>query len=606
VAEFAEVRTLAERGRTLAERGQALAAALDAGQGRLPDELVGQGRTVLRHATQRGGLSAEHTVAALAGATGTGKSSLFNALAGADIAAVGVRRPTTIDVVAAVWGAGADPLLDWLDVSDRHHLDRAAVEPVEAGPGRAWLRRFVAARVAGGPPDGLPGGTAGLVLLDLPDVDSVVAAHRLRADRLVQRADLLVWVVDPQKYADAALHTRYLRPWAGHESVTVLVLNQADRLDAAATDAVLADLRRLAAADGLRDVRTLAVSAVTGAGVDELRRVLAGAAARRRAATDRWAADERAIARSVLAACGDGVPKVAAAAAEPLIAAFEQVAGVDVVTEAVRRSAVRRAGAHTGWPPVRWLARLRPDPLRRFHLGVSTGAGAGSPGKSSFGGGSLGTASSGAGSPGTAAMSRASSGAGSPGADSPTVPDRTSLPPAHPAARAGVGVALRDLLDRALAGAPEAWQLAARARVTGDGLADDLDRAVAATPLLLERPARWWRAVGWVQWLLLAVVVAGLVWLGAYWLVGSPPRGPRWGALPVPTWLAAGGVLAGWAVAGLGRIAGHLGARRRARAARQRLRSAVLDVARRRVLHPVAAELAALDTCRRAAARAAR
>ena len=44
----------------------------------------------------------------------------------------------------------------------------------------------------------------GLVLLDLPDHDSTEVAHHLEVDRLVQLADLLVWVLDPQKYADAA------------------------------------------------------------------------------------------------------------------------------------------------------------------------------------------------------------------------------------------------------------------------------------------------------------------------------------------------------------------------------------------------------------------
>nr|WP_051876357.1 hypothetical protein [Cellulosimicrobium sp. MM] len=95
------------------------------------------------------------------------------------------------------------------------------------------------------------------MLLDLPDHDSVVVEHRVRAERLVERADLLVWVVDPQKYADAALHERYLRPLAGHGSVVVLVLNQVDRLTPADADACLADLRRLAAEDGLADARVL-------------------------------------------------------------------------------------------------------------------------------------------------------------------------------------------------------------------------------------------------------------------------------------------------------------------------------------------------------------
>lgn len=532
---------------TLAERSTALAAVLDLGEGRLPADLVAGGRTVLQHAAERGGLSAEHTVVALAGATGTGKSSLLNALAGADLARTGVQRPTTAHALAAVWGPGAGPLLDWLEVRERHDM----------GPGvAARLRRR----------SGSSAPATGLVLLDLPDQDSVVEEHRVRADRLVQRADLLVWVVDPQKYADAALHAGYLRHWAGHESVTVLVLNQADRLDAGQTAAVLADLRRLAAADGLRDVRVLAVSAKTGQGVDDLRGLLGQAATRRHAAAERWAADERAVAERVVAACGPGVtPTVATGAVDRLLATFEQVAGVDVVTDAVRRAAVRRTGGQTGWPPLRWLARLRPDPLRRLHLGGPT----------------VGT----------------------------TTPDHTSLPPAGPAARARAGVAVRDLVADALAGAPEAWQVAARERTTTDGLAEDLDRAVAGTPLLPDRPAAWSRAVGGVQWLLLAAAVVGLAWLGLVWLLGylqlPALPAPHWVALPAPTWLAVGGVVAGWLVAGLGALAGHLGARRRASIVRRRLSEEVERVARSRVLAPVSEELAALEACRRHAARAA-
>jgi hypothetical protein len=43
-----------------------------------------------------------------------------------------------------------------------------------------------------------------------------------------------VWVTDPQKYADAALHDRYLRRLNGHGDAMLMVLNQADRLDDAA------------------------------------------------------------------------------------------------------------------------------------------------------------------------------------------------------------------------------------------------------------------------------------------------------------------------------------------------------------------------------------
>ena len=106
-------------------------------------------------------------------------------------------------------------LLDWLGVLPRHRFAR---ESALDGDDEAGLR--------------------GLVLLDLPDFDSVERTHRLEVDRLLGLVDLMVWVVDPQKYADRVLHDGYLRQFRRHRDVTVVVLNQADRLAPADADRV--------------------------------------------------------------------------------------------------------------------------------------------------------------------------------------------------------------------------------------------------------------------------------------------------------------------------------------------------------------------------------
>ena len=66
-------------------------------------------------------------------------------------------------------------------------------------------------------------------MLDLPDLDSVERAHRRTVDGLLPRVDLVVWVLDPQKYNDLQVHgpVRGRRRWAAQ---LVFVLNQADRL----------------------------------------------------------------------------------------------------------------------------------------------------------------------------------------------------------------------------------------------------------------------------------------------------------------------------------------------------------------------------------------
>ncbi|GAA4718502.1 50S ribosome-binding GTPase [Isoptericola chiayiensis] len=555
----------------LATRTDALERAAAAGRGRLDRELADAARGVVDRARERGGLGPEHTVAALAGATGSGKSSVLNAVADAELAAPGIHRPTTSHALAAVWGEGADDLLDWLDVPRRHAMDPAP-EPA-AGTGGGLLRRVR-------PPAGI---SSGLVLLDLPDHDSVVVEHRVRAERLVERADLLVWVVDPQKYADAALHERYLRPLAGRSDVVVVALNQVDRLGRDEREAVLADLRRLVAADGLSGARVLPVSARTGEGVDALRSLLAEAARRREAATARLTADTRAVAARVVDACGQAPPAKAADRAEgPLVDALEEAAGVTTVVEAVRTSVRRDARLATGWPVTRWLSRLRKDPLQRLGLRSD--------------------------------QLRVP-------ADRPDLA-RTSLPQTRPGVQAATGTAVRSYVDRVTAGAPDAWVLAARERASGavDRLPDALDQAVVSTGLEAERRPRWWRLVGVLQWLLLAAAVVGLAWLGASALLSYFQLPPLlmpvltldltgWGGgtfdVPWPTLLALGGVAAGLLLALLARWWGAWGARRRSRRVRRRLRESVLAVARTELREPVAEELAALETCRQAARTAA-
>jgi len=248
-------------------------------------ELLSDSETLLRRSGERMRMSASHTVIALAGGTGSGKSSLFNALAGASFSPAGVMRPTTKHLHACVWGMeGAAPLLDWLSVQRRHRYGRASA----LDEGEASL--------------------TGLLLLDLPDHDSVVSGSAAMVDRLVKLADMLVWVLDPLKYADASVHRRYLVPLAGHAAVTTVVLNKADTLTPDQVEDCAADLRRLLDAEGLMETPVLVTSAATGAGLNELRRTLATVVAARQAASERIAADIDALLDRFAVYAGDSVP----------------------------------------------------------------------------------------------------------------------------------------------------------------------------------------------------------------------------------------------------------------------------------------------------------
>ncbi|MDT0353198.1 GTPase [Pseudonocardia charpentierae] len=533
---------------TVASRLRALDRVVELGEGRLDDALLASARELSQRAGERLRLSGTHTVVALAGATGSGKSSLFNALAGAHVSQPGVRRPTTGVAHAVVWDAdGAGPLLDWLEIPRRHALE---------------------------PQDDL----RGLVLLDLPDHDSTEMAHRLEVDRLIALVDVLVWVLDPQKYADAAIHDRYLRPLARHGDVMVVVLNQVDRLASADVPDAVSDVRRLLAADGLPDVPVLPVSATAGTGLDRLRDVLTGAVAAHRAALRRIAADLDNVSADLADVVGGPArDDVDDKAQRALVAALGAAAGIPAVGAAVQRAAVHRAVAITGFPFTRWLRRLRPDPLRRLHLD-------------------------------RARTTAITAGAGADDADLVPTSQRTSLPATGAVERSRVELALRRLGDDAAVGLPDPWPDALRdaARSRAGDLADSLDRAVAATDLGLSRKPLWWRAFGLLQMLLAATAIAGALWLaGLYALTVlrlPEPEPPQIGIVPLPTVLLIGGLLAGVVLALLARALAVLGARRRRARAEARLRESVADVAENLVLSPVRAELAAYSALREAVA----
>ncbi|HET6215144.1 MAG TPA: GTPase [Micromonosporaceae bacterium] len=537
-------------GARLVGRVAALGFFLNAVEGHLPDDVLVPAHTVVEHAGQRLALSREHTVVALAGSTGSGKSSIFNAMARRQLSPVGVRRPTTGVTHACIWGPAstAAELLDWLGVLPRHRYTR---ESVLDGEDEAALR--------------------GLVLLDLPDFDSVEAGHRLEVDRLLALVDMIVWVVDPQKYADQVVHDTYLRQFHRHREVTVVALNHADRLSPADVQRCLVDLRGLLDSDGLAGVPALASSAVAAPGHGELSGIIEQAVLGRRAALRRLSGDMDRVVTELSTMVGPEPVKdaVDTGTERALSEALAQAAGVPAVVDAAERAYRHRAAAQLGWPLLRWLRRLRPDPVKRLHLAEPT--------RSTM--------------------------------DSPV--GATSLPEPTPAVRAAVGLAVRTVADRAAGVLPGPWPAAvgtaSRARLAD--LPDALDRAVAATDLGLSRTPWWWRLMGGLQWLAAGAAVVGLGWLLVGYLLrllGLPTMDhPRIGAVPVPTALLLGGLLAGALIAGLGRVLVAVFARRTAARTEARLRAAVAQIADEYVIAPVRTVLRAYGEARVALAAAA-
>ncbi|MDT9690280.1 GTPase [Streptomyces sp. P9(2023)] len=487
---------------------------------RLAGDTLAEAGRVLDEAAARQRLSARHTVVAIAGPTGSGKSTLFNALAGVPVSETGLRRPTTSAPIALSWSEGSAGLLDRLAV-----------------PGR--LRRRP---LAGGAADE---DLQGLVLIDLPDHDSAVTAHRDQVDRVLGLVDAVIWVVDPEKYADAALHERYLRPLAGHAEVTFVVLNQIDRLGTDASDLVLDDLRRLLDEDGMAlgehgepGATVLALSALTGEGVGELRELLGRFVTERTAPALRLSADvDAAAARLRPAYVSDGQTGLGERAREDFAARLAVAVGATAAGEAAervwRRGAIRACG--TPWLRLyRWYERLRAH-------GTAT----------------------------------------DPRQQAPLEDELT--------ARQRVEQAVRVVADDASRGLPAPWAQAVREAAArgADGLPEALDELTATIGDPAARPPRpaWWPAAVLAQ-----VLMTFLQLFGALWLLGQIVGVVEPGLLP-PVLIMLGGVVGGplveWACAAA--VKGP--ARRYGQEAERKLREAAAACGRARVLDPISAEL---------------
>ncbi len=178
----------------------------------------------------RRGFLGETLVIAIAGGTGSGKSSLLNAVAGRRIAETGVLRPTTEQALAWIPTepeTGLVELLDRLEIEGRYEQD---VLPK-------------------------------LAIIDLPDHDSIVLRHHQIVERLLPEVDAVVWVFDPQKYRDPLIHEEYIARLLEYQDQFLFVLNQIDLLGQHDLTALRDDLIKSLEEDGIGAPRVFELAA---------------------------------------------------------------------------------------------------------------------------------------------------------------------------------------------------------------------------------------------------------------------------------------------------------------------------------------------------------
>ncbi len=463
--------------------------------------------------SQRLSIDTDICLVGLIGATGSGKSSLVNALVGSDIAAVGLRRPTTTNALA-VCPVGQVPhrLLDWLGIDSRVLV-----------------------------PSGISGHEAlgdSVVVLDLPDIDSLHSRNRNLVQRLASRIDVLVWVVDPQKYADHVLHAEFVRKFVDHADNVVTVLTHVDTLSKTDSVEVVADIERLLREDGIAHPRVIAVSNVTHEGIAQLRLAIRDVTRRQREHHTHTEVSIRRLRSQLNEALGIndmirecGLPRLDVdSARNTLTSAAEHAVGVPALCSAVERSYRHRGGRVSGWLPLTLVRRLRRDPLQRWHLA----------------GDARDTVM-------TALPAETTSGDHLPssGEERPMHILATAIRRVNDTMTGDVNPHQRregEILER-----PRVWRNTLSRVVcdAGEELVPRLSRAVAGIDRgVLTRTPAWWTLSRWIQILGWITAVVGLGWLGAvviarhFLLINLDV--PYYGAIPIPTWTVIVGI--GWTI----------------------------------------------------------
>lgn len=533
---------------------------------------------------RRDALDPRVTVIAVAGPSGTGKSTVVNTLARRNsLVPTGMHRPTTTELVAYVDAeVTAAPFLELSGIPRSVSVEFCTTRsnPLRDSLGMVGEGHQVRSALT---QCGHP------IVVEVPDT-LLVPELTSAASQVLETADLILWTTDSQKYADAVFHSR-ISAFPRHPN-SYFVLTHTEGLTESQLQTLNQELAAIAERIGVSP-EILQISLYDESSLARFRETVAELS---HAPEARWRGEQAAIHHAAtrlgqnleLDMTGESStqPVQASSVASPLSPAetklvdqVTQVSGLSAVEANFSKQYLRAGGFWTLWPVLNWLAGIKP----LAHVNQDNSTTPGEPEADKPVGPSADP------SPEQTADESATPAVADSTPDLPSVaPQADSLNRFFPRVNvAGITSAARTYAATASAHRPSKWVDFAQLKAVE--LSGNL---VSALNLALEswkfpaRPARtWWRIWRLGHWFWLAALVVGLLWslvAGVAFLGGAGTSAAVWMVGPVPFPLlvlvaAVAGTL-GWSLVGAKIL--HCGARNYGRECADKFRSLIQEVTR--------------------------
>lgn len=535
---------------------------------------------------RRDALDPRVTVIAVAGPSGTGKSTVVNTLARRNsLVPTGMHRPTTTELVAYVDAeVTAAPFLELSGIPRSVSVEFCTTRsnPLRDSLGMVGEGHQVRSALT---QCGHP------IVVEVPDT-LLVPELTSAASQVLETADLILWTTDSQKYADAAFHSR-ISAFPRHPN-SYFVLTHTEGLTESQLQTLNQELAAIAERIGVSP-EILQISLYDESSLARFRETVAELS---HAPEARWRGQQAAIHHAAtklgqdleLDVTGEfsTQPVQAPSVASPpspaetkLVDQVTQVSGLSAMEANFSKQYLRAGGFWTLWPVLNWLAGIKP----LAHVNQDNSATPGEPEADKPVGPSADP------SPEQTADESATPAVAdsTPDPDLPSVaPQADSLNRFFPRVNvAGITSAARTYAATASAHRPSKWVDFAQLKAVE--LSGNL---VSALNLALEswkfpaRPARtWWRIWRLGHWFWLAALVVGLLWslvAGVAFLGGAGTSAAVWMVGPVPFPLlvlvaAVAGTLV-WSLVGTKIL--HCGARNYGRECADKFRSLIQEVTR--------------------------